>query len=112
MSAQSLPERLREARKYLKLSQEFVADQLGLPRTAITAIECGQRQISTDELGKFSELYGLTLDELLYGESEKEDIDARVFARLYAELPEDDKLEIQNLIEFKRKLRQRNENIR
>ena len=103
-------ERLKKARLYLNLSQEFVANQIGLPRTAITAIELGQRKISSEELTKFSELYGVTLDELTYGEDINADV--KVFARLYSELPENDKMEIQNLIEFKRALRKQNGTLR
>lgn len=52
-------ERLKQVRKNLKLSQEFVASQLGMTRTTIVAIEAGTRKVSTDELAKFSELYGV-----------------------------------------------------
>lgn len=104
----SIHDRLRQARKYLHLSQEYVASQTGLNRTAITAIELGQRNISTEELKKFSELYGLSLDEIVYGEDK--DAEVKVFARRYAALSEDDKREIQNLVEFKRNLKKmRNE---
>ena len=47
-------ERLKEARKYLKLSQEFVARQMCLSRPTISAIESGQRKVTADELAKFS----------------------------------------------------------
>lgn len=104
----STQDRLRQARKYLNLSQEYVATQMGLPRTAITAIELGQRSVSSEELKKFSELYGLSLDELVYGEDE--DAQVKVLTRRYAELSEADKREIQNLVEFKLNLkRMRNE---
>lgn len=96
-------ERLKQARKYLNLSQEYVATQMGLPRTAITAIELGQRNVSSEELKKFSELYGLSLDALVYGEDE--DSEVKVLTRRYSELSEIDKREIQNLIEFKLSLR-------
>ena len=99
----NMNERLRNARKYLNLSQEFVALQLGLHRTAITAIELGQRNVSTEELVKFSELYGLSVDELLYGEDTKSEV--KVFARKFEDLSENDKLEIANLIDFKLNLK-------
>jgi transcriptional regulator with XRE-family HTH domain len=105
----NINERLRKARKYLNLSQEFVANQLGIPRTAITAIELGQRSISSRELEKFSELYGLTLDEIMYGNDEIMTVQA--FARQFSELSENDRIEIQNLIEFKKSLKKRNESL-
>ena len=60
-------ERLKEIRKRLNLSQEFVAKQLGLARTTLVAIEYGNRKITADELVKFSDLYGVSIDEILYG---------------------------------------------
>jgi transcriptional regulator with XRE-family HTH domain len=102
--------RLKSARTYLNLSQEYVAKHLGIPRTAISAIETGQRNISTNELKIFSELYGLTCDQIVHGEDDNQEI--KIFARLYADLPETDKLEIQNLIEFKKNLREQNGAIR
>ena len=36
--AQGLAARLRDAREYLDLSQQFVADQTGIPRSAISDI--------------------------------------------------------------------------
>ena len=61
-----LSNRLKHLRKELKLSQEYVANVLGMHRTTITAIESGVRKITADELKNFSELYGVTTDELLY----------------------------------------------
>lgn len=100
---ENLSDRLRKARKYLNLSQEFVAKRTNLNRTSITAIELGQRSVSVEELMKFSEIYGIPVDELVNGK--KENSDERVMARLFSELSEIDRLEIQNLIEFKIKLR-------
>ncbi|BDU90517.1 helix-turn-helix domain-containing protein [Clostridium perfringens] len=98
-----LNENLKNLRKELKLSQEYVANLLGINRTSITAIESGMRKVSAEELKKFSELYGVSTDELLY---EKElDTDTKMFARTFSELSEIDKKEIMNLIEFKKKLR-------
>ncbi|MGG5460014.1 helix-turn-helix domain-containing protein [Clostridium sp. B9] len=98
-----LNERLKSLRKELKLSQEYVANLLEINRTSITAIESGTRKVSAEELKKFSELYGVSTDELLY---EKElGTDTKMFARTFSELSEIDKKEIMNLIDFKKKLR-------
>jgi transcriptional regulator with XRE-family HTH domain len=45
----NIHDRLKQARKYLNLSQEYVATQMALNRTAVTAIELGQRNISYEE---------------------------------------------------------------
>lgn len=61
---ETIHERLKEARKNLKLSQEFVARQMHLSRPTISVIESGQRKISAEELAGFSELYGISADDL------------------------------------------------
>jgi len=52
-----LGERLRDARKYVGLSQEEAAAILKLPRTAVTDIESGQRKVEALELARLAELY-------------------------------------------------------
>ena len=52
-----LGERLREARKYLGLKQEEVANYLKIPRTALTDIENGQRRVEAIELTRLAKLY-------------------------------------------------------
>ncbi|MGE0281379.1 MAG: helix-turn-helix domain-containing protein [Rhizobiaceae bacterium] len=52
-----LGDRLREARKYVGLSQEEAAAILKLPRTAVTDIESGQRKVEALELKRLAELY-------------------------------------------------------
>lgn len=99
-------ERLREARKYLKLSQEFVAKQMNMSRPTISAIESGQRKVTAEELARFSELYGISPDELMYGRA-TDDVQVDMFARAFSELSEIDKREIMNLIDFKRRYKGR-----
>ena len=99
-------ERLKQIRKRLKLSQEFVAKKLRMSRTTIVAIEAGTRKVTTDELTKFSELYGVTTDELLYGDITEEN-EVKAFARTFSELSDIDKKEIMNLINFKRRYKEK-----
>lgn len=49
--------RLKEAREYLGLSQEFVAEKLSIPRASVSAIETGKRKVSVLELRAFARLY-------------------------------------------------------
>jgi len=49
--------RLKEAREYLELSQDEVARELGIPRTAISLMESGQRKVEALELQKLARLY-------------------------------------------------------
>lgn len=98
-------ERLKEARKDLKLSQEFVARQMCLSRPTISAIESGQRKVTADELARFSEIYGVSTDELMYGKV-SEDAQVGMFARAFSELSDMDRREIMSLIDFKRRYKE------
>lgn len=98
-------ERLKEARKNLKLSQEFVACQMRLSRPTISAIESGQRKVTAEELAGFSELYGISADELMYGKA-SEDAQVEMFARAFSELSDIDRREIMSLIDFKRRYKE------
>jgi transcriptional regulator with XRE-family HTH domain len=69
--AQGLAARLRDAREYLNLSQQFVADQTGIPRSAISDIERGARRVDSLELKRFATLYRLPTSHFL-GEEDAE----------------------------------------
>lgn len=98
-------ERLKNYRKTLGLSQEYVAKQIGVSRTTITAIECGERNILAHELEKFTQVYGVTADEILH-EVKSEEAEVNMFARTFSTLSDNDKKEIMNLIDFKKKLKE------
>lgn len=57
MDRHALGERLRQSRDYLGLSQDEVAKYLGIPRSALSNIENGQRKIDFLELQKLAKLY-------------------------------------------------------
>ncbi|WP_103061670.1 helix-turn-helix domain-containing protein [Actinomyces qiguomingii] len=50
MTAQSLGARIREARQRVGMSQQMLAERVGLDRTAVNKIESGNRKISAIEL--------------------------------------------------------------
>ena len=52
-----LGQKLREAREYIGLSQEEVAEHLQIPRASISALESGKRKVSALELDQFAQLY-------------------------------------------------------
>ncbi len=58
---------LREARRYLRLSQTSVAEFVGTTRQAVAAFEKGSRQPDLAALVCMANLYRLTLDELVGG---------------------------------------------
>lgn len=100
-----LNERIKNARKQLHLSQEYVANFLGVNRNAIIEIESGKRKVSAEELGKFSELFHITTDELLHGNNDY--TSGQIFIKNFELLDENDQKEILNLIEFKRIMKER-----
>ncbi|HEY2922926.1 MAG TPA: helix-turn-helix transcriptional regulator [Candidatus Binatia bacterium] len=79
---QNLASRLRDARLLSGLSQAQVASRLNLHRPTISEIEAGRRSVATEELKRFSELYGVTMAWLLgeTDETRKDSRDALVMA--------------------------------
>lgn len=92
-------ERIKELRNQLNLTQEYVADYLGVNRATVTQMENGKRKVSADELSKLCLLFGVSADALLHGEEISKP--ATVFARSFERLNERDQAEIMNLIRFK-----------
>jgi Zn-dependent peptidase ImmA (M78 family)/transcriptional regulator with XRE-family HTH domain len=63
MPAQNLYTRLRQAREAVGLTQEQVAETVGLPRTAVSLLESGQRDVTSTELHALARLYGRRLHD-------------------------------------------------
>lgn len=64
----NLGERLFELRKAKSLSQEEVAERLGVTRQTVSKWETGQSTPDFDKVLPLCELYGITTDELFTGE--------------------------------------------
>lgn len=62
--------RLYELRKKQGLSQEELAEKLGVSRQAVSKWERGEASPDTDNLIALAKIYGLSLDELIFGEKE------------------------------------------
>jgi len=69
IDTQRLASRLRSARQSAGVSQEQAANELGLPRPAISLIESGGRSVSAVEITRLARLYGLGIAALLADES-------------------------------------------
>lgn len=65
VSSQQLGERLADARKRAKLTQAQLADELGVARTTLVAIEKGERRPTNAELVKFAATVGDSVHDLL-----------------------------------------------
>ena len=81
-SQHELGKRLRAARENCGISQQIAGDALGLPRTAITQIEAGNRSVSTLELAQLSSLYKQSIGHFFADESVEVDDPAVALYRM------------------------------
>lgn len=100
-AAELMALRLKEARTYLGLSQEYVAQQLGIPRTAISLIESNKRKVGSDELFQLSKIYQRPL-AYFTGEDSSDEAEEQIslLARSYQELSEEDQSELVKFAQF------------
>jgi transcriptional regulator with XRE-family HTH domain len=93
---------LREAREYLGLSQEFVAEKLGIPRASVSAIETGKRKVSSLELKAMAQLYKRPLAHFLPDEAapQPEDETTKALFRTAKTLTERDREEVLRFAQF------------
>jgi transcriptional regulator with XRE-family HTH domain len=61
----SLGDRIKECRQNSKMSQEKVAELIGVSRQAVTKWEANQTAPSTENLFKLAEIFGTTVDMLI-----------------------------------------------
>ena len=62
----ALGENIKSRREELKLSQEYIAEQLGVSRQAIAKWEGGQSSPNSENLIKLANLLSVPIDELLF----------------------------------------------
>jgi len=91
--------RLKEAREYLGLSQQEVADALKIPRSAISLIESGQRGVDSVELKALAGLYQRPVGHFT-GEETPLTADVAMLAKQVAQLSEQDRDELLRFTEF------------
>src|SRR5258708_2294232 len=101
---QRLGERLREARKYLGLNQEEVAEYLKIPRTALVDIESGQRRVEAIELTRLAKLYRQPIGYFTGEDAATAALPPSVahLARQAAELSDKDREELARFVEYLR----------
>jgi transcriptional regulator with XRE-family HTH domain len=97
-----LGELLREAREYLELSQDEVAKQMNLPRTAVSLVESGQRKVDALELKQFAQLYQRPVAYFTGEEAITSSIPESVahLARTASKLSDKDREELTRFAEF------------
>ncbi len=115
-----LAQKLREAREYLGLSQEYVSQQTNMTRPAISEAEAGRRKVESLELKRLATLYGrplnyflpdqngIDLDGSRDGVSEKINSDQTEIKlrNLTRDLPSEDREEIIRFAEYLRHKKQ------
>ena len=101
---QCLGARLREARNYLGFKQEEVANALGIPRTALSDIESGQRKVEAIELQRLAKLYRQSVSHFLDDDATAAPLPADVahLARQAASMSEQDREELSRFAEYLR----------
>lgn len=72
------PNRIRELRKNLKLSQESLAAIFGIAQQAVSRMELGTYDIPTDLLIKMSQTFNVTTDYILCCSDIKRDLSGQV----------------------------------
>ncbi len=102
---QQLGLRLKEARKYLGLTQEEVARSISMSRTALVEIENGQRKVEALELSRLAKIYRQPVSRFV------EELDAGAsplpaaiehLARKAAELSKEDREELARFVDYLR----------
>jgi transcriptional regulator with XRE-family HTH domain len=97
-----LGERLKKLREYLGMSQQHVAERTGIPRSAVSDIERGQRKVDAVELTKLARLYQHPVSWLL-DENEQATADSHalaLFARKFGRLTDEDRVQLEDFADF------------
>ncbi|MBR5534955.1 MAG: helix-turn-helix transcriptional regulator [Ruminiclostridium sp.] len=69
---------LKELRKAKGLTQEQVAQQIGLTRQALSSYESGRTRPDVETLMKLAEIYSTDLDGILYGQEKRQKAARRI----------------------------------
>ena len=99
----TIHERIKGLRTQMHLSQDYVAQYLGMNRSTFTQLENGNRKILAEDIKRLSTLFGVSSDFILYGTALNQT--AAMFAKSFENLDEADQIEIINLLRFKEQMR-------
>lgn len=102
IAVRRLGDKLKKHREYLGMSQQYVAECTGVPRTAVSDIERGQRKVDAVELTKFARLYQQPVSWLL-DEDEQASPDAHALSlltRKYGRLTGHDLAQLEDFAAF------------
>jgi len=89
-----IADRLKEAREYLGLSQQEVADALTLSRSAVSLMETAQRGVDSVELKALAKLYQRPIAYFTGDEQQTMGSEVALLARKVAKLSKQDRDEL------------------
>lgn len=85
---------IKKHREEFEYSQEKLAEKMSLPRSAISLIESGKRDVSSSELALLAKVFDLSIDELLY----KDKCDKEINLKAKNEKPKFDKEKFKQIL--------------
>ena len=97
----TIADRLKEARAHSGLTQGQAAALLNMHRPTISEIEAGRRKVKVQEVSLFADIYGVSANWLLNGDSGIfDDIDSKVLlaARELSKLKDEDFNKVMKLL--------------
>src|SRR4051812_43944328 len=65
--------RVRQARLAAGFNQAQIAAALSIPRSAVSLLESGERSLSSHELAQLSQIFGWSVQSLLFGDEVPDD---------------------------------------
>lgn len=91
MDNNTVKENIIRRRKRLKLSQQDVAEKIGMSRTAYRNIEKGDTRLLSENIGKIADAFGVAAEELVLGydadpEHDQTLCDGISYKRMYEDL--------------------------
>ena len=101
-AAKQLGLKLKKHREYLGMPQQYVAECTGIPRSAVSEIEHGNRRVDAVELTKLARLYQVPVSWLL-DEDEQARADTHalaLFTRKFNRLTSEDQAQLEEFADF------------
>jgi transcriptional regulator with XRE-family HTH domain len=105
MNRENVGSRLRQARDAAGLTQLQAAKKMKMHRPTISEIEASRRKVTTEEVERFAQLYGVRVAWIVSGEREPVDADDKIIlaARQLSRMKESDLKRLMGLLEMLRK---------
>lgn len=91
---------IQSLRKKHRMSQKELGDKLGIGVSTVSVWESSKRSPSVENLMSIAELFGVSVDYILYGKKDNLDIskDEIALINLYGQLSDNEKSEVKGII--------------